>query len=155
MSVTQRMSIRDVDPNAYKAVLGLERYVHAGNLDEGLLSLVKIRASQINHCAWCLDMHVAEARKEGVEQRQIDLIAAWREAPALFSAREQAALAFTEQVTLISQDGVSDDVWDDVTSAFDEKEIVLLLMAIAAINVWNRMNVAVHTDLPLQAAIAG
>ncbi|MGN6868815.1 MAG: carboxymuconolactone decarboxylase family protein [Solirubrobacteraceae bacterium] len=155
MSVTQRMSIRDVDPNAYKAVLGLERYVHSGNLDEGLLSLVKIRASQINHCAWCLDMHVAEARKEGVEQRQIDLIAAWREAPALFSAREQAALAFTEQVTLISQDGVSDDVWDDVTSAFDEKEIVLLLMAIAAINVWNRMNVAVHTDLPLQAAIAG
>lgn len=155
MSVTQRMSIRDVDPNAYKAVLGLERYVHAGNLDEGLLSLVKIRASQINHCAWCLDMHVAEARKEGVEQRQIDLIAAWREAPALFSAREQAALAFTEQVTLISQDGVSDDVWDDVTSAFDEKEIVLLLMAIAAINVWNRMNVAVHTDLSLQAAIAG
>lgn len=155
MSVTQRMSIRDVDPNAYKAVLGLERYVHAGNLDEGLLSLVKIRASQINHCAWCLDMHVAEARKEGVEQRQIDLIAAWREAPALFSAREQAALAFTEQVTLISQDGVSDDVWDDVTSAFDEKEIVLLLMAIAAINVWNRMNVAVHTELPLQAAIAG
>ncbi|HET6867558.1 MAG TPA: carboxymuconolactone decarboxylase family protein [Solirubrobacteraceae bacterium] len=155
MSVTQRMSIRDVDPNAYKAVLGLERYVHAGNLDEGLLALVKIRASQINHCAWCLDMHVAEARKEGVEQRQIDLIAAWREAPALFSAREQAALAFTEQVTLISQDGVSDDVWDDVTSAFDEKEIVLLLMAIATINVWNRMNVAVHTDLPLQAAIAG
>ena len=155
MSVTQRMSIRDVDPNAYKAVLGLERYVHSGNLDEGLLSLVKIRASQINHCAWCLDMHVAEARKEGVEQRQIDLIAAWREAPALFSAREQAALAFTEQVTLISQDGVSDGVWDDVTSAFDEKEIVLLLMAIAAINVWNRMNVAVHTDLPLQAAIAG
>ena len=155
MSVTQRMSIRDVDPNAYRAVLGLERYVHAGNLDEGLLSLVKIRASQINHCAWCLDMHVAEARKEGVEQRQIDLIAAWREAPALFSTREQAALAFTEQVTLISQDGVSDDVWDDVTSAFDEKEIVLLLMAIAAINVWNRMNVAVHTDLSLQAAIAG
>ncbi len=155
MSVTQRMSIRDVDPNAYNAVLGLERYVHAGNLDERLLSLVKIRASQINHCAWCLDMHVAEARKEGVEQRQIDLIAAWREAPALFSAREQAALAFTEQVTLISQDGVSDDVWDDVTSAFDEKEIVLLLMAIAAINVWNRMNVAVHTELPLQAAVAG
>ncbi|HET8586721.1 MAG TPA: carboxymuconolactone decarboxylase family protein [Candidatus Limnocylindria bacterium] len=155
MSVTQRMSIRDVDPGAYKAVLGLEKYVHSGNLDEGLLSLVRIRASQINHCAWCLDMHVAEARNEGVEQRQIDLVAAWREAPALFSAREQAALAFTEQVTLISQDGVSDEVWDAVTSAFDEKEIVLLLVAIAAINVWNRMNVAVHTDLPVQAGIAG
>ncbi|HJS96343.1 MAG TPA: carboxymuconolactone decarboxylase family protein [Solirubrobacteraceae bacterium] len=156
MSATQRMSIPDVDPNAYKAVLGLEKYVHSGSLDERLLSLVKIRASQINHCAWCLDMHVAEARKEGVEQRQIDLIAAWREAPALFSAREQAALTFAEQVTLISQDGVSDEVWDAVTSAFDEKEIVLLLMAIAAINVWNRMNVAVRTDLPEPAAaVAG
>lgn len=154
MPVTQRMSIQDVDPNVYKAVLGLEKYVHSGNLDERLLALVKIRASQINHCAWCLDMHVAEARKAGIEQRQLDLVAAWREAPALFSAREQAALAFTEQVTLISQDGVSDDVWSEVSAVFDQKESLLLLMAIAAINVWNRMNVAVHTTLPAQPAVA-
>jgi AhpD family alkylhydroperoxidase len=148
------MSIYDVDPDAYKPVLGLEKYVHSGNLDERLLALVKIRASQINHCAWCLDMHLAEARKAGVEQRQLDLIAAWREAPALFSAREQAALAFTEQVTLISQDGVSDDVWGELSAVFDEQETVVLLMAIAAINVWNRMNVAVHTELPAQPAVA-
>ena len=128
--------------------------MHSGTLDERLLALVKIRASQINHCAWCLDMHVAEARKEGVEQRQIDLIAAWREAPMLFSEREQAALAFTEQVTLISQDGVSDAVWGGVTAAFGEQEVVYLLMAIAAINVWNRMNVTVRTELPAHAAVA-
>ncbi len=155
MAVTQRLSIPDVDPDAYQAVLGLEKYVHAGNLDERLLALVKIRASQINHCAWCLDMHVKEARQAGADQRQLDLIAAWREAPALFSRREQAALAFAEQVTEISADGVSDDVWDDVTAVFDEKETVLLLMAIAAINVWNRMNVTVHTDLPAEPATAG
>jgi AhpD family alkylhydroperoxidase len=155
MPMTQRMSISDVDPDAYKAVLGLEKYVHSGDLDERLLSLVKIRASQINHCAWCLDMHVTEARKAGVDQRQIDLVAAWPEAQALFGARELAALAFTEQVTLISQDGVSDEVWAEVAAVFDEKETVLLLMAITAINVWNRMNVAVHTTLPVHPAVAG
>lgn len=148
MAVTQRMSIREVDPNVYKAVLGLEKYVHSGDLDERLLALVKIRASQINHCAWCLDMHVAEARKAGSEQRQLDVVAAWREAPALFSSREQAALAFTEQVTLISQEGVSDEVWSELSAVFDQQETLLLLMAIAAINVWNRMNVAVRTALP-------
>ncbi len=152
MSATQRLSIGDVDPEAYKAVLGLEKYVHSGNLDEQLLSIVKIRASQINHCAWCLDMHTAEARKAGVSQRKIDLIAAWHEAPAFFDQREQAALAFAEQVTLISEDGVTDEVWGRVSAVFDEKETVLLLMAIAAINVWNRMNVAARTDLPAESA---
>ena len=155
MPMTQRMSIHDVDPDAYMAVLGLEKYVHSGNLDERLLALIKTRASQINHCAWCLDMHAVEARKAGVEQRQLDVVAAWREAPALFSARERAALAFTEQVTLISQDGVSDDVWSELTAVFDEKETVLLLMAVSAINVWNRMNVAVHTALRPQPFAAG
>ncbi|TWP33532.1 carboxymuconolactone decarboxylase family protein [Leekyejoonella antrihumi] len=155
MPTTQRMSIPDVDADAYKAVLGLEKYVHSGSLDEQLLSIVKTRASQINHCAWCLDMHIEEARKAGVEQRKLDLIAAWSEAGALFDGREQAALAFTEQVTLISQDGVTDDVWSAVRGVFDEKETLTLLMAIAAINVWNRMNVTARTDLPAQPATAG
>lgn len=150
--MTQRIAIHEVDPEAYKAVLSLEKYVRSGNLDERLLALVKTRASQINHCAWCLDMHAAEARKAGVEQRQLDVLAAWREAPTLFSARERAALAFTEQVTLISHGGVSDDVWSEFSGVFDDKEVVLLLMAVAAINVWNRMNVAVRADLPAEPA---
>ncbi|MDN5795647.1 MAG: carboxymuconolactone decarboxylase family protein [Intrasporangium sp.] len=153
--MTQRISIHDVDPDAYTAVMGLEKYVHAGKLDERLLAIVKVRASQINHCAWCLDMHTAEARKLGIDQRQLDVLAAWREAPALFTRREQAALAFAEQVTLISREGVTDDVWRELTAVFDDKETVLLLMAITAINVWNRMNVAVHTDLPDQPFAAG
>ncbi|MGH9108387.1 MAG: carboxymuconolactone decarboxylase family protein [Acidimicrobiales bacterium] len=149
----KRLSIREVDPEVYKAVGALSQYVRRGSLDEGLCALVDIRASQINHCAWCLDMHTAEARKAGIAQRQIDLVAAWREAPALFSRRQKAALAFAEQVTLISQGGVSDDVWQELTAAFDDKEAVLLLMAIAAINVWNRMNVAARTELPVEPAV--
>lgn len=154
MTAMQRLSINDVDPEAYTAVLGLEKYVHRGSLDKRLLALVKIRASQINGCA-CLDMHAAEAGQVGVAQRQIDLVAAWREAGSLFSRREQAALAFAEAVTLISRAGVPDDVWSDLTAVFDEKETVQLLIAIAAINVWNRMNVAVRTDLPAQLAVPG
>jgi len=144
----QRLSIPAIDPNAYKAVLGLEKYVHAGGLDEALLAIVKSRASQINHCAWCLDMHLDEARKAGVAQRKLDVLAAWREAGPMFSDAERAALALAEQVTLISQDGVTDEVWAAVRDSFDEKQSVVLLMAIAAINVWNRMNVTARTELP-------
>ena len=148
MAVTQKMSIHDVDPDAYRAVLGLEQYVRSGDLGERLLAPVEIRASQINHCAWCLDMHTADARPAGLDQRPIDLVAARAEAGTMFSRREQAALAFAEQVTRISEGGVSDEVWAELTEIFDEKATVLLLTAVAAINVWNRMNVTVHTELP-------
>lgn len=155
MSAEQRLSVNDVDPNAQKAVLGLNMYVRKGTLDKGLVALVDIRASQINHCAWCLDMHTAEARAAGIEQRKIDLVAAWHEAGSMFSAREQAALLLTEKVTLISEEGVPDDVWSRVTAAFDDKESVQLLIAIGAINVWNRLNVTLQTDLPPEPFVAG
>lgn len=154
MSANQRLSISDVAPEAYKAVYPLQKYVNGSRLGAALIAIVDIRASQINHCAWCLDMHVREAREAGVDQRKIDLIAAWREAFGIFTDREQAALAFTEQVTLIGQDGVSDEVWNVARTKFDDEEIVQLLMAIAVINVWNRMNVAVRTDLPAEVAAA-
>lgn len=154
MADEQRLSISDVDPEARRVVLGLTRYVRDGGLDEGLLALVDIRASQINHCAWCLDMHAEDARRAGIEQRRIDLVAAWRETGAMFSARERAALALTEAVTLISEDGVPDGVWDAVIAVYDEKEAVRLLMAICAINVWNRMNVTVRTELPAEPFVS-
>ncbi len=147
MSDAQRLSIRDVDPDAYLAVGHLSRYVRSSGLSEELRALVDILASQLNRCAWCLDMHVAEARAAGVEQRQLDVVAAWKEAGDLFSPRERAALALTEAVTLISTEGVPDEVWEAVAAVFDEKETVHLLMAIATINVYNRMNVAVRTAL--------
>lgn len=148
MTTTQRMSIRDVDPTAYKAVGALSAYVRRGTLGDALHALVDIRASQINRCAWCLDMHAAEAREAGIAQRKIDLVAAWHEAGPMFDPREQAALAFTEAVTLIADGGVPDDVWERVKANFDDAEIVQLIVAVGAINVYNRMNVTVRTDLP-------
>jgi AhpD family alkylhydroperoxidase len=155
VTVTQRMSINQVDPAVYKAVLPLQKYANSGGVDEKLLLLVQIRASQINHCAWCLDMHLTEARKAGIAQRKLDLIAAWEETPALFDERDQAVLAFTEEVTLISEGGVSDKTWTQVRAHFDEKQTLTLIMAITAINVWNRMNVTVHAELAADPASAG
>jgi AhpD family alkylhydroperoxidase len=144
------MSVHDVDPEAYQPMFAMEKYIHAGSLGEALLALVKIRASQINGCAYCLDMHGREARAAGVEQRRLDVLAGWEEAPELYSERERAAIALTEEVTLIGNGGVSDAVWACVTAAFEEKEVVQLLMAIAAINVWNRLAVSTHQSLPVQ-----
>lgn len=148
MSGEQRLSVHDVDPVAYEAVRGLERYVRTGNLGPRLLELIKMRASQINGCAYCLDMHAREARAAGEDQRKLDVLAAWREAGGLFSEREQAALAFTEQVTCIGEAGVSDAVWEDVSRFFDRNEIVYLLMAVATINVWNRLAITTRQPLP-------
>jgi AhpD family alkylhydroperoxidase len=148
--IEQRISLHDVDPEAYKPMYAMEKYIHAGTLGEALLALVKIRASQINGCAFCLDMHGREARAAGVDQRRLDVLAGWEEAPELYSERERAAVALTEEVTLIGDAGVSDAVWARVTAAFDQKEVVQLLMAISAINVWNRLAVSTHQSLPAQ-----
>ena len=138
------MDIHKVDAAAYEPMLALEKYVHSGTLGDDLISLVKHRASQVNGCAYCLNMHGAEARKAGVDQQRIDVLAGWWEAPDLYTARERAALAFTEEVTNISEGGVSDETWQEVAAEFSEKETVELLMAIGAINVWNRMAITTH-----------
>jgi AhpD family alkylhydroperoxidase len=148
MSSEQRLSVHDVDPNAYEAVRGMERYVREGSLGPRLLALIKIRASQINGCAYCLDMHAREARAASEEQRRLDILSAWREAAHLFSERERAALAFTEAVTRIGEAGVPDPVLDDVTRHFDRDEVFHLLMAVAVINVWNRLAITTRQALP-------
>lgn len=148
MTHRQRLSIHDVDRRAYEAVLGLERYVHASGLDTALYELVKIRASQINGCAFCLDMHNRDARAGGEAQRRLDILSAWKEAPELFTEAERAALALTEAVTQIGAAGVPEDVWEQASKKFDEAAIVHLLMAISTINVWNRLAVSTHQALP-------
>ena len=147
MSAEQRLSIHDVDPKAYEPMYAMEKYIHAGGLGDDLLALVKIRASQLNGCAYCLDMHGREAREAGVDNR-IDVLAGGREARSLYSEREQAAIALTEQMTLIGESGVSDDVWAGVKTTFSDNDLVTLIMAICAINVWNRMAVTTHQSLP-------
>lgn len=148
MTLKQRIDIHGVDPTAYESMFAMEKYVHAGGLGEDLLALVKIRASQINGCAYCLEMHGREARAAGVDARRLDVLAAWHEAPDLYSSREQAAIALTEAMTRIGEAGVPDDVWDDTVAAFDDAEVVHLVMAICAINVWNRMAITTHQQLP-------
>ncbi|MDJ0313045.1 carboxymuconolactone decarboxylase family protein [Arthrobacter sp. H35-D1] len=145
---TERLNIQHVDPQAVQSMYDMEKYIHSGPLGEDLLALVKIRASQINACAYCLDMHAKEARAAGVDQRKLDVLAGWRKAAALFSDREQAAIALTEAVTLISAGGVPDEIWDAAETHFRENEMPMLLMAISAINVWNRLAIATHQELP-------
>lgn len=148
MTLEQRLAIPDVDPAAYGPMQAMEKYIHAGTLGEDLLALVKLRASQLNGCAFCLDMHAREARAAGVDQRKLDVLAGWHEAPDLYTERERAAVALTESMTLIGREGVPDDVWAPVTYAFDDKEVVHLLMAVCAINVWNRLAITTHQSLP-------
>ena len=148
MTGHQRLDIHAVDPHAQQAVFAMERYVRESGLDPRLYELVKIRASQLNGCAFCLDMHLRDARDKGEDQRRLDVLSAWREAPELFSDAERAALAFTEAVTRIGDGGVSDAVWDEVAAHFDDAGTVHLLMAVATINVWNRLAVTTHQQLP-------
>jgi AhpD family alkylhydroperoxidase len=142
----QRLDYKLASPGAFKAMLGVEQHVHQTGLEESLLELVKTRASQINGCAWCLDMHTKDARARGETEQRLYLLAAWREAPC-YSGRERAALAWTEAVTEIGAQGVPDEVYADARRHFDEKALVDLTLAVIAINGWNRLNVAFRTEV--------
>ena len=148
MTGTQRLVVQRVDPPAYTAVLSMEEYVRSGILEKSLLSLIKIRASQLNGCAFCLDMHNREATEQGETGRRLNLLAAWRDALGLYTERERAALALTEAVTLIAQTGVPDEIWDVARARFSEIELVQLLMAISTINVWNRLAISTRQPIP-------
>ncbi|WP_029145618.1 carboxymuconolactone decarboxylase family protein [Microbacterium luticocti] len=142
--VSERMVVASAFPEGFRAVLGLEKAVHTGPVDDRLITLVKLRASQINGCAYCMNMHAGEARAAGESNRRLDVLRAWREVDDLYSERERAALALTEEVTLISHGGVSDEVWDAASAVFDATEMAQLLTAIATINVWNRLAISTH-----------
>ena len=142
----QRINYKLASPEAFKAMLHTEQQVHKSGLEESLLELVKTRASQINGCAWCLDMHTKDARARGETEQRLYLLSAWREAP-FYSERERAALAWTEALTQIATHEVSDAVYEEARRHFDEKALVDLTLAIIAINGWNRMNVAFRTPV--------
>lgn len=136
----QRIDYRKIAPGALQAMLQLQAYVHKSGLEPLLVELVKIRASQINGCAFCLHMHTRDARKLGESEERIYLLDAWRES-SFYSARERAALEWTEALTLVSEGGVPDDVFDAVRGHFSDKEMVDLTMAVVAINGWNRISI--------------
>jgi AhpD family alkylhydroperoxidase len=137
----QRLDALKISPAAYKAMAGLQAYVDQSGLERSLLELVKIRASQINGCAYCINMHTTDARKLGESDERMHLLNAWREAP-VFSERERAALAWVEAVTLVAEDHVPDDVYQEARRQFSEKEIVDLTAAAVTINAWNRLAIA-------------
>jgi AhpD family alkylhydroperoxidase len=142
--MSTRLKMDLVQPEAYKALLGLEKYLSTTATNPLQKELIKIRASQINGCAYCLNMHTRDARKLGETEQRIYVLSAWREAKNLFTEQEQAILALTEEVTLISQHGVSDTVYENAITLFGEEKTAQLIMSIITINSWNRMAIALH-----------
>lgn len=138
--MTQRMQMHEVAPGGYRAVLGLEKYCVA-NVDATVLELVKLRASMINGCAFCVNMHSHDAVAAGEDGQRLFQVAAWHDA-ACFTPRERAALALTDEVTRIADGGVPDAVWDEARAHWSEEEVANLIMAIATINVWNRIAIS-------------
>jgi len=132
-----RIDIPKVDPAAYQAMYALEKYLSTSKIDPILSELIKMRASQINGCAFCLNMHSADARKIGETEQRLYLLSAWKET-TLFTEKEKAVIALTEEVTLISNH-VSDATYQKVASFFSEAEITNIIMAIVTINAWNRL----------------
>lgn len=140
-----RLAINQHAPEGYQAVATLDEYVRR-HLDHVLLDLVKLRASQLNGCAFCVDLHATDLEKAGVPTRKVYAVSAWRET-SFFTDPERAALALTEQITLIAS-GVDDETWQAAAGVFSERELADLVLAIGTINLWNRIGVSTHLTPP-------
>jgi AhpD family alkylhydroperoxidase len=150
-----RLNAYQVAPDTMKALGALETQVQGSGLEKSLIELVKTRASQINGCAFCINMHTQDARKQGETEQRLYLLNAWRESP-VYTDRERAALAWTEAVTLIVETHVPDDVYNEVRSQFSEQETVNLTMLVATINAWNRISISFRSlpAVKVKAAVA-
>lgn len=139
-----RLKTFEVAQGAMNAMLGLEKYLAGCGLDHSLLDLIKLRVSQINGCAYCIDMHSKDLRAAGETEQRLYLLDAWRESP-FYSERERAALTWAEAVTMITEGHVPDEVYDEVKNQFSEAELANLTLAVVAINGWNRLSIAFRT----------
>jgi len=137
----QRLNYYKASPAAIKAMLGLEERIGKSSIEKSLAELVRLRASQINGCAFCVDMHTTDARKGGETDRRLATVVTWRETP-FFTDRERAALEWTEALTLISHDHVPDAVWEAVRPQFSDEELVDLTLLVSTINAWNRFAIS-------------
>jgi len=146
----QRINYTKASPAAYHAMLQLQAAVEKSGLEKPLIELIKIRASQINRCAFCLHMHTRDARKAGEREERIYLLNAWREA-SLYTPRERAALRWTETLTLVAEKGVSDEVFEEARAHFSAAEMVDLTLAVVAINGWNRIAIGFNLQHPAPA----
>ncbi|WP_298296990.1 carboxymuconolactone decarboxylase family protein [uncultured Litoreibacter sp.] len=147
-----RLDYTKAAPDAFQAVYALERYVsEQSGIEPRLIHLLKLRASQINHCAYCVDLHTKEARRDGLSEQWIALVCVWRESP-LFDARERALLAWVEAVTLVAVEAVPDEIFDGMRAHFTDEEITKLTVAIGTINIWNRLSVGFQVTHPIDQA---
>ncbi|NQD70921.1 carboxymuconolactone decarboxylase family protein [Sphingobacterium shayense] len=133
-----RIDIQKLEPSAFKAMFGLENYLENVKVSKKHLGIIKIRASQINGCAFCIDMHTSDAMKHGETSQRIFLLNAWKETK-LFTEEEKVILAMTEEITLIHQNGLSDNTYKQAQKIFDDNQIAQIIMAVATINAWNRI----------------
>jgi len=143
--MSNRVNIARTEPEAYKVLMGVSGYTEATKVPKQYRELIKIRTSQINGCAFCIDMHTKDARKNGETEQRIYLLNAWRETENIFNEEERCILAMTEEITLISQHGLSNETYEQASKLFDEQYIAQVIMTIVAINSWNR--VAISTRL--------
>ena len=139
-----RIKIDEIEPKAFQAMLGLESYITATELEPSLKTIIKIRASQINGCAYCIQMHAEEARKSGETEQRVYALAAWKESP-LFSELERVVLAVTEELTLIANSGLSKETYNKAVAVLGENRLAQCIMQVVTINAWNR--IAVSTNL--------
>ena len=149
--MSERLNPYKSAPAGFKLMLDMEKYLAESGLDHSLIHLVKMRASQINGCAYCLDMHSRDARKNGETEQRLYVLDAWRETES-FTARERAALAWTEALTLISQTHAPDAVYGEVSAQFSDAELANLTLLIGTINTWNRVAIGFRMPLPVQKA---
>ncbi len=139
--MSERINIKKLEPKAYEAMFGLEKYLSTSKLSKTILELIKIRASQINGCAYCIDIHTKDAIKYGENPRRIFAVSAWWESP-LFDEKEQIVLKMTEEVTLVADKGLTTKTYNLAKTIFDDNEIAQIIMQIAIINTWNRIAVS-------------
>ncbi len=142
----KRINIAKTDPKAYQAMLGLEKYIAESGLDFTLYELIKTRASQLNGCAYCINMHTRDAMKQGETAQRLFLLDAWRETN-LYTSKERAVLALTEEMTLLPNKQISDEVYEEASKHLNEQELATVIMSVVAINGWNR--IAITTQLEL------
>ncbi len=142
--MSARIRYTEVAPGGYQAMLGLEAYLHSCGLEESLIHLIKLRASQLNGCAYCIDMHWKDLAAIGEQPQRLYMLDAWEESP-FYSERERAALLWTEAVTRVADGHVADEVYERVRAQFSDKELADLTYAVATINAWNRISIAMRT----------
>lgn len=143
----KRFNMKAVAPNALKAMIGLETYLSQCSISKTTKELIKIRASQINGCAFCINIHTRDAIKNGETDQRIFLLNAWREAGNIFTEEEKVVLAITEEITLIHRHGLSDETYTSALRFFDETQIADMIMAVVTINLWNRIVLSTHLQI--------